>query len=387
MNPVTETREWAAAPRIWVTTVLFASTALAALLLVPLYGVLVGFHWYQWLAFAVIGALCGLSITAGYHRLWSHRTYEAHWSLRLLFALFGAAALQNSILIWCSGHRRHHRHVDDNHRDPYSARRGFWFSHIGWMLRDYPSGREDFSNAKDLQRDKIVMWQHNHYIAITLAMNLGLPLLLGLVTGDVIGMLLLAGILRIVVNHHTTFFINSLAHIWGRRPYTDENSARDNDLLAFFTFGEGYHNYHHIFQTDYRNGIRWYHWDPTKWLIRTASWLGLARNLKTVPAMRIQRAMLTMQFKRAEQKLQESSHKESWRQLLEKEAQQFSAALAEWKELQSRRYENARERLLAKWETAAIRTRVKELEYSLKMQRKRLQIMTEQFDLCPATAA
>jgi stearoyl-CoA desaturase (Delta-9 desaturase) len=103
--------------------------------------------------------------------------------------------------------------------------------------------------------------------------------------------------------------------------------------------------------------------------------------------MRIHRAMLTMQFKRAEQKLSDSSHKESWRELLEKEAQDFSAALSEWKELQSRRYENARERLLAKWESAAIRTRVKELEYSLKMQRKRLQIMMEQFHLCPVTAA
>ncbi|WP_295801599.1 fatty acid desaturase [uncultured Microbulbifer sp.] len=374
------------APRIWLTTILFASTGLAALVLVPLYGILVGYHWYQWLAFAVLGAFCGFSITAGYHRLWSHRTYEAHWSLRLFFALFGAAALQNSALIWCSGHRRHHRHCDDNDQDPYSANRGFWFSHIGWMLREYPSGAVDFDNAKDLQRDKIVMWQHNHYIPVTLAMNIGVPLVLGLLTGDVIGMLLLAGVLRIVVNHHTTFFINSLAHIWGRRPYTDENTARDNDLLAFFTFGEGYHNYHHIFQTDYRNGIRWYQWDPTKWLIKTASWLGLARNLKTVPAMRIQRAMLTMQFKRAEQKLENSKHKESWKQLLEREAQDFSASLTEWKALQQQRYENARERLVTKWENATIRTRVKELEYSLKMQRKRLQIMMGQFHLAPVAA-
>lgn len=387
MNAVSESTGPTAPPRLWVTTILFASTALAALILVPLYGVLYGYHWYQWLAFAIYGALCALSITAGYHRLWSHRTYEAHWSLRLFFALFGAAALQNSALIWSSGHRRHHRHVDDNEHDPYSAKLGFWFSHIGWMLRDYPSGKVDFDNAKDLQRDKIVMFQHKHYLPLTLAMNLGLPLLLGWLTGDIVAMLLLAGVLRIVVNHHTTFFINSLAHMWGRRPYTDENTARDNDLLAFLTFGEGYHNYHHIFQTDYRNGVRWYHWDPTKWTIRVASWLGLARNLKTVPAMRIQRAMLTMQFKRAEQKLEESNHRESWRQLVEKEAQQFSAALAEWKELQAQRYENARERLLARWESAAIRTRVKELEYSLKMQRKRLKIMMEQFHLCPAQVA
>ncbi|MCH9692809.1 MAG: acyl-CoA desaturase [Gammaproteobacteria bacterium] len=373
----------AKAPRLWVTTLLFASTALAALILVPLYGMLIGYQWYQWLAFAVIGALCGLSITAGYHRLWSHRTYEAHWSLRLFYALFGAAALQNSALIWCSGHRRHHRHCDDNDRDPYSAKRGFWFSHIGWMLRDYPSGVENFDNAKDLQRDKIVMLQHKHYIALTLAINLGLPLLLGWLTGDILGMLLLAGVLRIVVNHHTTFFINSLAHIWGHRPYTDENTARDNGLLALFTFGEGYHNYHHIFQTDYRNGIRWYHWDPTKWLIKVCSWLGLTRNLKKVSAMRVQHAMLSMQFKHAEKKLQQSNYRERWRHHIEREAQVFSAALTEWKQLQQQRYERTRAQFITKWEKATSRTRVKELEYSLKMQRKRLGIMMEQFHLCP----
>lgn len=386
MNAVPEAPRPPTPPRLWVTTILFSSTALATLVLVPLYGIFHGYHWYQWLAFAAYGALCGFSITAGYHRLWSHRTYEAHWSLKLLFALFGAATLQNSILYWCSDHRRHHLYVDNDERDPYSAERGFWFSHIGWMLRDYASGKTDLSNAKDLQRDKIVMWQHNHYLPITLTMNLGLPLLLGIASGDIVGMLLLAGVLRIVVNHHTTFFINSLAHMWGRRPYTDENSARDNDLLAFFTFGEGYHNYHHIFQTDYRNGRRWYQWDPTKWLIRTASWLGLARNLKTIPAIQVQRAMLAMQFKHAEQKLEVSSHRESWRRLIEKEAQEFSAALAEWKELQQQRYEKARERLLAKWEHVAIRTRIKELEYGLKMQRKRLGIMMEQFHLCPSAA-
>lgn len=372
------------APLIWVTTILFSATMLVALVLVPLYGIVYGYEWFEWLAFAVYGALGGFSITAGYHRLWSHKTYEAHWLLRWIFALFGAATLQNSALIWSSGHRRHHRHCDDNDKDPYSAKRGFWFSHIGWMLREYKSGEVNFDNVKDLQRDPIVMFQHRYYLPLVLIMNIGLPVFLGLLTGDVIAMLLLAGVLRIVVNHHTTFFINSLAHIWGRQPYTDENTARDNDLLAFFTFGEGYHNYHHIFQTDYRNGIRWYQWDPTKWVIKVSSWLGLARNLKTVPALKIQRAMLAMQFKRAEQKLEKSKHKESWRALLEKETAEFKQAINTWTELQQSRYEAARERLVEKWENAAVHTKVKEIEYSLKMQRKRLQIMMDQFHLAPA---
>ena len=130
-------------------------------------------------------------------------------------------------------------------------------------------------------------------------MNLGLPLLLGIWHGDIIGTVLLVGLLRLVVNHHVTFFINSLAHYWGTRPYTETNSARDNGFLAFLTYGEGYHNYHHIFQTDYRNGIRWWQWDPTKWMIALCQRLGLASNLNRVSNFKIQRAILDTAFERA----------------------------------------------------------------------------------------
>ncbi|MGB1192119.1 MAG: fatty acid desaturase, partial [Pseudomonadales bacterium] len=135
-------------------------TALVALISVPWYQLTIGFEWTHWLAFFLFAASNGLAITAGYHRLWAHNAYKAHPILRLLLALFGAASFQNSILVWSSQHRRHHRFVDNNDKDPYSANRGLWFSHIGWLLRKYPNGEDDFSNAKDLQRDKIVMWQH-----------------------------------------------------------------------------------------------------------------------------------------------------------------------------------------------------------------------------------
>ena len=140
-------------PLLWVQTIVFATTFLVAAIGVPWYAIAVGFEWSAIVGFVLFWLATGISITAGYHRLWAHNAYKAHWSLRLFFALFGAATVQNSILSWCTGHRRHHRHVDDNDRDPYSARRGFWFSHMGWMLRNWPSGREDFSNVKDLMRD------------------------------------------------------------------------------------------------------------------------------------------------------------------------------------------------------------------------------------------
>ncbi|MFN3587507.1 MAG: acyl-CoA desaturase, partial [Moraxellaceae bacterium] len=266
------------APINWAAAIVLTATPIAAATIIPWYAINYDFSTAAWVSFIVLLWFNGLSITGGYHRLWAHRAYEAHWSLRLFFMLFGAMAIQNSILIWASGHRTHHRHVDSVEKDPYSINRGFWFAHIGWMLRKYESGRDDFSNASDLMNDKMVMFQHNYYVPIVLVMNIGLPLALGWMLGDLWGVFLLGGLLRLVISHHVTFFINSLAHMWGSRPYTDENTARDNPFLAFFTYGEGYHNYHHIFQYDYRNGVKWWQFDPTKWLIAALSWVGITRN-------------------------------------------------------------------------------------------------------------
>jgi stearoyl-CoA desaturase (delta-9 desaturase) len=252
-------------PRNWTVTLMFALTALAAVTLVPWYGLTQGYSTIAWVAFVLLLGANGMSITCGYHRLFAPPP-----TMRIpaeTLPAVRAMALQNSALTWSTGHRKHHRFIDDNEHDPYSAKRGFWFSHIGWMLREHPSGALDMRNAQDLQRDPLVMWQHRNYLAIALAMNIGLPLLIGWVAGDVIGVFLLAGILRLVASHHFTFFINSLAHIWGYQPYTDENTARDNGVVALLTYGEGYHNFHHMFAHDYRNGVRWWQFDPSKWLL------------------------------------------------------------------------------------------------------------------------
>ena len=291
------------APRIWSTTLMFAITLAVALVAVPWFGLTHGFSVGAWILFVVFLYANGMSITGGYHRLWAHKSYDAHWSLRLIYLVFGTMALQNSVFIWASGHRTHHLNVDDVDKDPYSIRRGFWFAHIGWMIREYDSGKPDLTNIPDLRRDPMLAFQHRFYVPLALLANFGLPLLAGWLIGDVWGTFILAGVLRLVVSHHVTFFINSLAHMWGSRPYTDENSARDNGVLAFFTYGEGYHNYHHIFAHDYRNGVRWWQWDPTKWLIAGLSYVGITRRLKRTPVFQIQRALLAMQFTRAQEKL------------------------------------------------------------------------------------
>lgn len=368
------TTEWKNPPLNWVVVIVFSAITLVSLTVVPWYGIVHGYSGWAWALFGLFLILNGIGIGSGYHRLWSHRTYEAHWSLRLFLALVGTMALQNSILIWCSRHRVHHRHVDDNDRDPYSIGRGFWFAHMGWMTRDYPSAELDFSNVRDLEQDPIVRWQHRHYWSLVWLMNLGLPALCGWLLGEFWGVVLLAGVLRLVVNHHLTFFINSLAHMWGKQPYTDENSARDNWFLAMITYGEGYHNYHHLFQSDYRNGVRWYAIDLNKWFISTCAGLGLARNLKRTPRFKILRARLNMAFKRAHNAM-EASTTERFRETLEQEYAQFCATVNEWQKLQRERMEHAGQALRERLDLNHLKTRYRELERDLKIQHRRLREM------------
>jgi stearoyl-CoA desaturase (Delta-9 desaturase) len=266
-------------PLRWLNLAVLGFPMIIAATVVPWYGVVHGYDLYEWVWFAALMTFCEMSITAGYHRLWSHGAYKAHPVLRFVFALGGAMALQNDCITWASDHRRHHLHADDNERDPYSANKGFWYSHFGWMIRDYPATRDDLGNVKDLQKDPILVWQRKHYLALLLLMNVGVPLLLGYVHGDIWGSLLLLGFLRLVLSQHFTYLINSAAHMWGHRTYDPLQTARDNWFIALFTYGEGYHNYHHTFAFDYRNGIKWYHYDPTKWLIKACSWIRLASDL------------------------------------------------------------------------------------------------------------
>ena len=375
------------APINWTNTILFTLTPLFAVTLVPYYGLTQGYGVYEWSVFILLMGFCGMSITAGYHRLWSHKTYKAHPIVRFIFALGGACALQNDVLHWASDHRRHHAHVDNNDKDPYSAGRGFWFSHIGWILRDYESGKEDFSNVKDLQRDPIVVWQHKHYLSLVLIMNIGLPAFLGYLGGDIIGSILLGGLLRLVLSQHVTWLINSLAHMWGKQTYSDASSARDNPLIALITYGEGYHNYHHTFQWDYRNGIHWWHYDPTKWFIRACSFIGLTTDLKRCSPVAIEKARLEMQYRQATEKYANLSNADKWLQRLESEYQQLIASLQLWAQHQQSWYEAKSSELHEKWshwERQELRDSYREAKFKLKVQRQRWRDLVENYSTLSA---
>lgn len=367
-------------PLIWLNIFIFLSSFIVALVIVPWYGLTAGYGLEHLVWFVIAFSFCNLSITAGYHRLWSHKTYEAHWSLRVLFALGGAFALQNSALHWSSDHRIHHKHVDNNDKDPYSAKRGFWFSHIGWMFREYNANTySDYGNCRDLQRDKIVMWQHKYYVPVAILTNFGIPLLLGVVYGDIFGMLLVVGVLRLVLSHHSTFFINSLAHIWGSQPYTDKNTARDNAVLAVFTFGEGYHNYHHIFENDYRNGIYWWQYDPTKWLIKSCSWLGLTNKLRVTPKIKIEKAIAKQALAKASKNVSKRPNASMLNEALNKEFEALMSRMADYYDVKKQVIEAKKTDLAKKYEKSLLKLRYQQMKQELAAQRKSWNSLVAQY--------
>ena len=290
----------------WTNTAFLSVITLVGVVGAPLY---LWFHdlgWQMWGLFAFYVIATGLSITLGYHRLFSHLSFKAKWPVRLGTLIFGSCAFENSVLNWASDHRRHHKHTDHDD-DPYDISKGFFWAHIGWILFKL-NPVPPMDNVADLRKDALVRWQHrwNHLIAFLV--GLILPAVLGyLLNGwtGALGGFLVVGALRVVCVQQCTFFINSLCHTIGNQPYSTRCSARDSWIMAFLTFGEGYHNYHHEFQHDYRNGVKAGNFDPTKWAIWTLSKLGLVSDLRRVPTSKILLAEMKEARRRAEAKLAE----------------------------------------------------------------------------------
>ncbi len=272
----------------WGTSSFLALINALALIAVPAYLWVYGSSLFLWGLFFVLFVATGMSITLGYHRLFSHLSFKAALPVKLFVLIFGAAAFENSALCWAADHRKHHKHVDHDD-DPYDISKGFFWAHIGWLI--FKLGPEmPMDNVGDLRKDRLVMWQHSWWWVLALVVGIIIPTGAGYYWGGLtgaIGGFLIPGALRIFAVQHCTFFINSVCHTVGEQPYSRKCSAKDSFLMALFTFGEGYHNYHHEFQHDYRNGVGNSKYDPTKWTIWLLGKLGLAKDLRVVPKERI----------------------------------------------------------------------------------------------------
>ena len=264
---------------VW-TLVLFSAVVAATLIGIPLYGYYIGFTVFDWMLFIVMYMVTGMGITVGYHRLVAHQSFQCPDWVKRCVLVAGGWALQNSALVWCADHIRHHARTDTD-EDPYNATKGFWHSHCGWLFYD-TNHRTDKYELR-LRRDPVVLWQHRYYWPIVIS-GLAIPFALGVWWHGAwmggVSTLLLGGLLRLFLVLNSTFTINSLCHMIGSQPHGTQDSSRDSWLISFVSFGEGYHNYHHTYARDYRNGPRWYNFDPSKWIIYTLSMFGLASNLR-----------------------------------------------------------------------------------------------------------
>ena len=249
-----------------------------------------GFGWVELALLLVMYTVSAMGITVGFHRLYTHRSFEAVAPVRAVLGVCGSMALQGPLLEWVSRHRRHHQHSDQP-GDPHSPHefggglwgvaKGFVHAHIGWAFDPDPPGGERY--VPDLRKSRL-----NRVVSALFPLWVLLGVLLpaaagGLAYGTWGGAaagLVWGGLVRIFLVHHVTWSINSVCHLWGSRPYETSDQSRNNALFGILAFGEGWHNNHHAFPTSARHGLRWWQLDTSYLAIRALEVCGLAWQVK-----------------------------------------------------------------------------------------------------------
>ncbi|CAG9113406.1 unnamed protein product [Plutella xylostella] len=200
----------------------------------------------------------GFGITAGVHRLWSHRAYKANTPLRVILALLFTITGQRDIYTWALDHRVHHKY-SETCADPHDVRRGFWFAHVGWLVLTPHPAVEDRRRAlrevsKDLDNDPVVYWQKILFIPLFGILNVALPVWIPVhCWGEsVANAFIVSFVLRFTATLNIAYSVNSFAHLWGNKPYDKFISPVENQAVSLAALGEGWHNYHHVFPWDYR---------------------------------------------------------------------------------------------------------------------------------------
>ena len=211
--------------------------------------------WKIWAWTAVLYVCSGIGITAGAHRLWSHRSYKARLPTRILLAAFNTMASQNDVIEWARDHRVHHKY-SETHGDPHNAKRGFFFAHVGWLLtRKHPELKRKGKSLyySDLYSDPVLVFQRDYFPFLTILMCYVFPAFVPWYFWNTSfsTAFFCCSILRYVLLLNATWCVNSAAHMWGNKPYDKNINPCENRMVSFWAGGEGYHNYHHTFPQDY----------------------------------------------------------------------------------------------------------------------------------------
>ncbi|XP_017780909.1 PREDICTED: acyl-CoA Delta(11) desaturase-like [Nicrophorus vespilloides] len=234
------------------------------------------------------GLLVAQGITAGAHRLWSHRSYKAKLPLRILLLFFQTTAFQNSVFVWVRDHRMHHKFTDTD-ADPHNAKRGFFFSHMGWLFvkkQKEVKEKGKVIDMTDITNDPILMFQHRYYAPLMLICCFLIPTLIPVYLWheDLYPSFAMAAAFRYIFSVHSTWLVNSAAHIYGMKPYDRNIGPTENKLVSHLACGEGWHNYHHVFPWDYKTSeLGNYRLNLTLAFIDLCAKFGWAYDLKTVP--------------------------------------------------------------------------------------------------------
>ncbi len=245
-----------------------------------------GFGWVDFGLLVGMYALSALGITVGFHRYFTHKSFETNAVVRFILAALGSMAVQGSVLRWVAQHRRHHQHSDtpaDPHSPHHHGRgimgmvRGFWHAHIGWAFKPDVVGLDRY--VTDL-RKFVSIRVASALFPLWILLGLAVPAVLGgLITGTWGGALfglIWGGLVRVFLVHHITWSVNSVCHLWGSQPYPDKDHSRNNLVFGVLALGEGWHNNHHAFPTSARHGLRWWQIDVSYYVIRALALVGLA---------------------------------------------------------------------------------------------------------------
>jgi stearoyl-CoA desaturase (delta-9 desaturase) len=255
----------------------------------------VGFHWIDLVLFVSLYVVCAFGTTIGFHRYFTHKGFEARTPVKATLAILGCMTMQGPITQWVTDHRKHHA-LSDKPGDPHSphghgegafgAVRGFVHAHVGWMFTNLgmEQGRD---YGRDLYEDRLIRTIDRLYL-LWVVLTLGIPFAIGYAVGGTWGAgveaMIWGGLIRIAAYQHATFSVNSICHMFGRQDYRSRDEARNNRLVAFLVFGEGWHNNHHAFPVSARHGLERGQVDVSWWVIRGLEKVGLVWDVKVPDA-------------------------------------------------------------------------------------------------------